>query len=260
MRPGPARDPEARAVESPAMDARPLGRSELAVTRIVLGCGNFGGVGSSPAFFGQGTPKETAFALMDRAWELGITTFDTADAYGGGRSETWIGEWRAAKGRRGPRRLDDPDEDVQPDGRGPGLTASRTTGSAGRSTRASRRLGVDHVARLHGARVRPGGAAGGDARSRSTSCGAPARSASRAPRTSRGEQLAEALEIAELEGLGRYEVVQNTLLAARPGRPRDGLPRLPRARRRATSRSGRSRAAGCRASTGATRRRRRDRG
>ncbi|HEX6701597.1 MAG TPA: aldo/keto reductase, partial [Gaiellaceae bacterium] len=38
-----------------------------------------------------------AFAIMDRAWELGITTFDTADAYGGGRSETWIGEWRRAK-------------------------------------------------------------------------------------------------------------------------------------------------------------------
>jgi aryl-alcohol dehydrogenase-like predicted oxidoreductase len=35
---------------------------------------------------------------MDAAWELGITTFDTADAYGGGRSETWIGEWRRGKG------------------------------------------------------------------------------------------------------------------------------------------------------------------
>jgi aryl-alcohol dehydrogenase-like predicted oxidoreductase len=35
---------------------------------------------------------------MDAAWELGITTFDTADAYGGGRSEAWIGEWLAAKG------------------------------------------------------------------------------------------------------------------------------------------------------------------
>ena len=34
---------------------------------------------------------------MDEAWELGITTFDTADAYGGGRSETFIGEWLATK-------------------------------------------------------------------------------------------------------------------------------------------------------------------
>ena len=35
---------------------------------------------------------------MDAAWEAGITTFDTADAYGGGRSETWIGEWLRTKG------------------------------------------------------------------------------------------------------------------------------------------------------------------
>jgi aryl-alcohol dehydrogenase-like predicted oxidoreductase len=34
---------------------------------------------------------------MDSAWELGITTFDTADAYGGGTSESWIGEWLATK-------------------------------------------------------------------------------------------------------------------------------------------------------------------
>jgi aryl-alcohol dehydrogenase-like predicted oxidoreductase len=30
---------------------------------------------------------------MDAAWEAGITWFDTADAYGGGRSETYIGAW-----------------------------------------------------------------------------------------------------------------------------------------------------------------------
>jgi 1-deoxyxylulose-5-phosphate synthase len=30
---------------------------------------------------------------MDRAWEAGITWFDTGDAYGGGTSERWIGEW-----------------------------------------------------------------------------------------------------------------------------------------------------------------------
>ncbi len=35
---------------------------------------------------------------MDAAWESGITTFDTADAYGGGRSESWIGAWLRAKG------------------------------------------------------------------------------------------------------------------------------------------------------------------
>jgi aryl-alcohol dehydrogenase-like predicted oxidoreductase len=67
------------------------------VTRIILGCGNFGGIGSSPAFFGRGETTEQAFALMDAAWEAGITTFDTADAYGGGRSETAIGQWIASR-------------------------------------------------------------------------------------------------------------------------------------------------------------------
>jgi aryl-alcohol dehydrogenase-like predicted oxidoreductase len=65
---------------------------------VVLGCGNFGGIGSAPAFFGRGETKEEAFAVMDAAWDAGLTTFDTADAYGGGRSEAWIGEWRSRTG------------------------------------------------------------------------------------------------------------------------------------------------------------------
>jgi len=63
------------------------------VMRVVLGCGNFGGIGSAPAFFGKGETREQAFALMDAGWKLGLRTFDTADAYGGGRSEIWIGDW-----------------------------------------------------------------------------------------------------------------------------------------------------------------------
>jgi aryl-alcohol dehydrogenase-like predicted oxidoreductase len=82
------------------MDRRQLGRGPVEVSRIVLGCGNFGGIGSAPEFFGAGESRDETFALMDAAWELGITTFDTADAYGGGRSETWIGEWMRERGRR----------------------------------------------------------------------------------------------------------------------------------------------------------------
>jgi aryl-alcohol dehydrogenase-like predicted oxidoreductase len=81
------------------MDHRALGATGVEVSRVALGCGNFGGIGSAPAFFGQGESEEEAFALMDAAWELGITLFDTADAYGGGRSERAIGRWLA---RRGP--------------------------------------------------------------------------------------------------------------------------------------------------------------
>ena len=60
---------------------------------VALGCGNFGGIGSAPEFFGQGISHEEAFAIMDRAWASGIRWFDTGDAYGGGSSESWIGEW-----------------------------------------------------------------------------------------------------------------------------------------------------------------------
>jgi len=70
------------------------------VSRLVLGCGNFGGIGSAPAFFGQGETEQEAFELMDASWALGIRTFDTADAYGGGRSEQWIGKWMASSGNR----------------------------------------------------------------------------------------------------------------------------------------------------------------
>jgi aryl-alcohol dehydrogenase-like predicted oxidoreductase len=64
-----------------------------AYPRLILGCGNFGGIGSAPAFFGQGETLEQALELMDAAWAAGIIWFDTADAYGGGRSETYVGEW-----------------------------------------------------------------------------------------------------------------------------------------------------------------------
>ncbi|MFZ1881046.1 MAG: aldo/keto reductase [Gaiellaceae bacterium] len=62
---------------------------------VALGCGNFGGIGSAPEFFGQGIDDETAFRIMDTAWANGLHWFDTADAYGGGTSERLIGEWRA---------------------------------------------------------------------------------------------------------------------------------------------------------------------
>jgi aryl-alcohol dehydrogenase-like predicted oxidoreductase len=68
---------------------------------ICLGCGNFGGIGSSPAFFGRGTGEEEARAIMDAAWAAGIRWFDTADAYGGGASEWFIGRWRADRAPEG---------------------------------------------------------------------------------------------------------------------------------------------------------------
>jgi len=80
------------------MQYRRLGSTGLRVSRLGLGCGNFGGIGSAPAFFGAGETELQAFELMDRAYDAGINFFDTANAYGGGRSETWIGRWLNAKG------------------------------------------------------------------------------------------------------------------------------------------------------------------
>jgi aryl-alcohol dehydrogenase-like predicted oxidoreductase len=72
----------------------------LRLERVALGCGNFGGLGSMPEMFGQGLTEDESRELMDAAWQAGITHFDTADAYGGGRSERWIGRWIAARGVR----------------------------------------------------------------------------------------------------------------------------------------------------------------
>ena len=75
------------------MEYRLFGRTGMRVSVLGLGCGGFGGVGSAPELFGKGEDKDTAFALMDRAWEAGINYFDTADSYGGGVSETILGAW-----------------------------------------------------------------------------------------------------------------------------------------------------------------------
>ena len=112
----------------------------LELPRIALGCGNFGGVGSSPAFFGQGLSQDQALELMDAAWQAGITYFDTADAYGGGRSEQAIGQWIRSRGVR--PRLTTKTYNPMRDGADHGLRPERIT----RQLRMSLdRLGVDAV-------------------------------------------------------------------------------------------------------------------
>lgn len=82
------------------MEYRNFGRTGLKVSKLGLGCGGFGGVGSEPSLFGRGEDEAMAFAIMDRALDLGINYFDTADSYGGGRSEEMIGRWLRSRGRR----------------------------------------------------------------------------------------------------------------------------------------------------------------
>ena len=81
-----------------AMTFKRLGHTGLRVSAVGLGCGNFGGIGSAPALFGKGESEQDAFAVLDAALEMGINLFDTANAYGGGRSETYVGNWLSQKG------------------------------------------------------------------------------------------------------------------------------------------------------------------
>jgi aryl-alcohol dehydrogenase-like predicted oxidoreductase len=64
------------------MDYRRLGSSGLLVSAIGLGTNNFGGR----------TDFDRSRAVIERALDQGITLFDSADVYGGGRSEEFIGE------------------------------------------------------------------------------------------------------------------------------------------------------------------------
>ena len=114
---------------------------ERAYPRLILGCGNFGGIGSAPAFFEKGETMEQALELMDAAWEKGITWFDTADAYGGGRSETYIGEWirtRRPDGLRITTKTFNPMDDGQDYGLAPARVRRQIDTSL-------RRLGVERV-------------------------------------------------------------------------------------------------------------------
>lgn len=127
------------------MNYKKLGNTGLKVSAFGLGCGNFGGIGSAPAFFGQGENEAEAFAIMDTAWELGINFFDTADAYGGGRSETMIGNWLKQKGSHIRDQLLISSKLFNPVGDGPndcGLSRRQIF----RQVEASlKRLGVDHL-------------------------------------------------------------------------------------------------------------------
>ncbi len=71
-----------------------LGRTGVSVSRLCLGTMNFG----------PRTAEDDSHAIMDKALELGINFFDTANVYGGkagkGATESIIGRWLSQGGRR----------------------------------------------------------------------------------------------------------------------------------------------------------------
>ena len=72
--------------------------TESDLDRIWFGCGNFGGIGSSPALRSVGDSEPSALQLLDHARSVGIRRFDTANTYGGGASEIILGKWLRAQG------------------------------------------------------------------------------------------------------------------------------------------------------------------
>src|SRR5215204_5843484 len=76
------------------MDYTQLGRTGLKVSRLCLGTMNFG----------PKTTEEDSFVIMDKAHDLGINFFDTANVYGWKLGEGWteqiIGRWFAQGGGR----------------------------------------------------------------------------------------------------------------------------------------------------------------
>jgi aryl-alcohol dehydrogenase-like predicted oxidoreductase len=69
------------------------------LNRIVFGCGNFGGIGSSPHLRSAGDSEGRAIELLDHARRVGLRRFDTANSYGGGASEIILGNWLRAQDR-----------------------------------------------------------------------------------------------------------------------------------------------------------------
>ncbi len=72
------------------METRPLGTSGIQASLVGLGCNNFG----------MKIDLEGSRAVIDAALDAGITCFDTADMYGNGQSEEFLGQVL------GPRRKD----------------------------------------------------------------------------------------------------------------------------------------------------------
>src|SRR6185436_16334800 len=76
-------------IDGGKMEYTQLGRTGLKVSRLCLGTMNFG----------PKTTEADSFAIMDKALELGINFFDTANTYGWKLGEGWteqiLGRWFA---------------------------------------------------------------------------------------------------------------------------------------------------------------------
>jgi len=96
------------------LDTVRMGRTGLSVSELAFGTWRFG---RETAAGNLETDRETAFDLLDTYESAGGRFVDTADVYGGGKSERWIGSWLQERDREEfvvaskvywPTREDDP--------------------------------------------------------------------------------------------------------------------------------------------------------
>ncbi|KIH94866.1 hypothetical protein SPBR_03798 [Sporothrix brasiliensis 5110] len=122
--------------------ARRLGRDGPEIAAV-----GFGLMGLSVAYGTPGTDDER-LALLDHAWEIGATNWDTADFYGD--NEDLLGKWF---GLHPERRADiflaskfGLGFGIRPDTKAPGITISSTPAHCRASCEKSlKRMGVDHI-------------------------------------------------------------------------------------------------------------------
>ena len=75
------------------MAYRTLGKTGIQVSEVGMGCWAIGGAsfrGGQPSGW-SGADMRQSVETVRRAWELGVTLYDTADAYGRGKSEVLVG-------------------------------------------------------------------------------------------------------------------------------------------------------------------------
>jgi aryl-alcohol dehydrogenase-like predicted oxidoreductase len=81
-------------------EKRALGKTEVAVTPVGLGCWQFSGGSGLVGGYWEAVPQDTVNQIVVAALERGINWFDTAEIYGRGRSEIALAQGLAAAGRK----------------------------------------------------------------------------------------------------------------------------------------------------------------
>ena len=125
------------------MDAVYLGSTGLRVSEFALGTWRFGREDATGAIE---IDREGAFELLDAYADRGGRFIDTADMYGDGRAERWIGEWLETRDRESFVVASKIYWSTRPDANGQGLGRKHLRWSLDRILE---RLGTDHLDLLY---------------------------------------------------------------------------------------------------------------